>query len=513
MIRHISLLNRYGLAGMIVLAFVLLAITFSRDLLYAGLFQLHAECYNWLPSLIMLHVISDTLIGLAYVFISAVLLFSIYSLQLPFQSIFIAFGAFIICCGATHFVEVITTLWAPVYWLAGSIKLLTAIISLGTAFMLPSLLPKIRSTLANTRRANAMIQEIEQLNIQLRENYMTLADAMPLLVWTRNEHLEAQLFNKTWTTFSGMSLEKLKTQPVGSWMHPDDSKSYRDTLERRSEYVGEIRFRHYDGVYLWHLMHSVPLWKKDGHFQGWLSTATNIDKQKRNEQALSEVRERQDLFLSMTAHELNTPLTSMQLLVTFLQRNLGQNNKYSMTIEMLESQLQRFIHLVGDLLDMSRVKAGRLTLTFTSCDVCELVRSIIHKVQHSTTTHTLHLSCETTATINADPDRLEQVLVNLLSNAIKYSPEAKVIDIRVISDASQVVVSIQDYGIGISQEAQSHLFEQYYRSIEVSSRKYPGLGIGLYIVYEIVKQHHGKIWMESEEGKGATFFFALPLSP
>jgi hypothetical protein len=99
----------------------------------------------------------------------------------------------------------------------------------------------------------------------------------------------------------------------------------------------------------------------------------------------------------------------------------------------------------------------------------------------------------------------------LLSNAIKYSPEATRIDIRVTVGASQVVFSVQDYGIGISQEALPHLFEQYYRSIGVSNRKYAGLGIGLYIVSEIIKQHGGHIWVESEEGKGATFSFALPI--
>jgi signal transduction histidine kinase len=102
------------------------------------------------------------------------------------------------------------------------------------------------------------------------------------------------------------------------------------------------------------------------------------------------------------------------------------------------------------------------------------------------------------------------VLINLLSNSVKYSPEASRIDVIVSGTVDLALVSVRDYGIGIAREYQLHLFEQYYRLIDDEHKKYAGLGIGLYITAQIVEQHHGKIWVESDAGMGATFSFSLP---
>jgi len=228
------------------------------------------------------------------------------------------------------------------------------------------------------------------------------------------------------------------------------------------------------------------------------------------EERRQEAQQRQDTFLIMVSHELKTPLTSMQLLIAFFERELT-DAKYHKGIITIKNQLQRITRLVNDLLDMSRFKADQISFAFVPCDAIEIAREAIARAQINTSSHQLTLTGDTTAWVQADPDRLEQVIVNLLTNAIKYSPEADHIDIRISVNAHDVVFAVQDWGIGINKEAQAHVFKQYYRSIEATHYKYPGLGIGLYITSEIVKHHQGQIWVESEEGKGSTFSFSLPL--
>ncbi len=511
MSRHLSAFNRLGMGSAIVLAVVLIAIIYSKDLLYSGLFDLHGECYLWIPSLVALHVVSDTAIGLAYLFISSILFISLHLLKLPFQTIFIAFGAFIICCGTTHFMEVITTLWTPIYWLAGFIKLLTAIISIWTAIMLPPLIPKIRDTLANAQRVQEQSREI----VGLYEKYKALADAMPLLVWVGNAQGKYEFFNAMWKTYTGCESEELlEGIRQGTFVYPDDYLPGHDTwllhCQQGVAYEAEVRLKRHDGTFLWHLIRNIPLYEQNSIIKGWVGTATDIDKQKHNEQVLREAKQQQDIFLTMISHELKTPLTSMQLLISFFRREIT-DVKYDKAITTIENQLQRIVRLINDLFDMSRAKTDQLSFAFISCDAIEIAREVVSRMQMSITTHKLLLVCDTIAPIQADPGRLEQIIVNLLINAIKYSPEADHVDIRITSNENTVLFSVQDYGIGINQDAQAHIFEQYYRSIEASHQKYPGLGVGLYITSEIIKRHNGQIWVESEQGKGSTFSFSLPL--
>ena len=511
MSRHISVFNRLRIGSAIVLATMLLAIMYRGDFFSRGFFNLYGECYRWIPSLVALHVVSDTAIGFAYLFISIVLFISLRLLHLPFQSVFIAFGAFSICCTVTHFIEVITTLWVPLYWFAGSLKLLTAIVSVWTALLLPPLIPKVRDTLADAKLAQEQSREIAERD----EQYTALANAMPLLVLTGNARGRVNFFNTMWKSYTGCNAQELlEGLRKGSFTHPDDyhrvGADWQLQTQQGNAFEYELRIKRYDGAYRWHLIHMTPIYERDGMTRQWIGTGTDIHKQKRNEQTLRENQLRQDTFLTMVSHELKTPLTSIQLLVSFL-RNEITSSKYERALATIENQLQRIIQLVNDLLDMSRIKAGQLSFIFASCDAIAIAREAIARVQVSSETHKLIVVCGTTAQVYADPDRLAQVMINLLTNAIKYSPEADHVDIRVTVNEHSFQFAVQDSGIGMSQEAQTHIFEQYYRNIEASHQKYAGLGIGLYTASEIVKCHHGEIWVASDEGQGSTFTFSLPL--
>ena len=134
-------------------------------------------------------------------------------------------------------------------------------------------------------------------------------------------------------------------------------------------------------------------------------------------------------------------------------------------------------------------------------------------VQRMHTTHTIVLHPATSpAFMVGDRDRLAQVVLNLLCNAVKYAPDAPHIDVELTTEAESVTISVRDQGIGIPRELQGRIFERFYRAVPLQQRAFPGLGMGLYIVAEIVKHHGGTIWVESERGKGSTFSVTFPLA-
>jgi signal transduction histidine kinase len=181
-------------------------------------------------------------------------------------------------------------------------------------------------------------------------------------------------------------------------------------------------------------------------------------------------------------------------------------------LDKMESQLTRLTHLISDLLDMSKIKAGQLDVVKEPIDLDALVHDIVDTMQQISPTHTISFHGASHTQIVGDSDRLGQVFTNLISNAVKYSPQANHIDIAITVSQTTVTVSIRVYGIGIPKEHQQKIFDRFYRVSDVHDKTFPGLGMGLYISSEIVKQHGGRLWVESAESEGATFFISLPVA-
>lgn len=165
--------------------------------------------------------------------------------------------------------------------------------------------------------------------------------------------------------------------------------------------------------------------------------------------------------------------------------------------------------LVSDLLDVSKIQAGKLQLNISSFNMNELINEVMETVQHSSASHALrNVSASSPVIVSADRERIEQVVTNLMTNAIKYSPGANEVIVNSYTKDGHCIVAIQDFGIGISSSNLEKVFTRFYR-VEGLEPHFSGLGIGLYIAYEIVRRHNGEMWVESEEGKGSTFFFKL----
>jgi signal transduction histidine kinase len=232
------------------------------------------------------------------------------------------------------------------------------------------------------------------------------------------------------------------------------------------------------------------------------------------EQLLRDDREaRRNEFIGMVVHELKTPLSSLKGYSQLMARHCGRTGDIqgSHMASRMDMQVNRLTGLINDLQDVNHIEGGRLRLHESVFDVDDLVKNIVADIQLTTEQHTIVIVGQAHATIRGDRERVGQILTNLLTNAIKYAPDSKEILVKLRSDTQSVTISVHDFGPGISKDHQARIFEPFYRTEEANVSKTPGLGLGLAIVAELVERHHGKISVESEEGKGTIFCFSLPL--
>lgn len=224
-----------------------------------------------------------------------------------------------------------------------------------------------------------------------------------------------------------------------------------------------------------------------------------------------------DEFMSIASHELKTPLTSLKLQIQLRQRYLKKGDASAFTIDkiakMVESddrQIQRLIRLIDDMLDISRIRSGRLTVHPATFDLSELVRDVVDRFSEQLAA----AGCTVTLTVPGpvvgywDHFRVEQVVINLLTNAMRYGA-GKPVTIVLEAGDGRARLSVRDEGIGIAEEHQARIFQQFERV--VSASQIGGLGLGLYIVDQIVRAHGGSIRVESALGKGSTFIVELPV--
>ena len=227
-----------------------------------------------------------------------------------------------------------------------------------------------------------------------------------------------------------------------------------------------------------------------------------------------QLDKRKDEFISMASHELKTPVTSLKGFLSLLERRLTtQGNQQELHyLTRIGAQVNKLTKLINDLLDLSKTQTGQLAYREERFEMDALMQEIVENVQGTTQIHHLQLEGQTQAEVLGDWDRIGQVLTNLLNNAIKYSPQADTVLIHATKDQNKILVSIQDFGIGIAKEHHQKIFERFYQVTDLEEKTYPGLGIGLYISCEIIKRHGGEMWVESQKGQGATFHFTLPLA-
>src|SRR5579863_7632503 len=233
---------------------------------------------------------------------------------------------------------------------------------------------------------------------------------------------------------------------------------------------------------------------------------------------LEQANQLKDQFLSMASHELKTPISSIsgyaQYGLLCLKKKAGtatDQGNIRGTLERIDEQTYRLASLVDDLLDLSSIRAGKIQLRLKDCDVNAICRSVVED-QRTLSGRIIELTLsESSCVIEGDSDRLSQVVTNLVGNALKYSPDDCPICVCVQQRDSIVLIRVRDEGAGIPREQQARIFETFYCTPATQTSEKRGWGLGLAICQDIVVRHDGRIWCESEPGKGSTFFVELPM--
>jgi signal transduction histidine kinase len=233
---------------------------------------------------------------------------------------------------------------------------------------------------------------------------------------------------------------------------------------------------------------------------------------------LQQVNQLKDYFFSRASHELKTPITTIraqtQLVLRHLARSpqaVSEESSLSPHLRKVEAQTHRLQALIDDLLDMSSLSSGKISLRLTQHDFRSLCSEVVEDQRALSDRHIELGLPSDPVLLRADCERLTQVLTNLVSNAVKYSPGNTIIRVCMSQESTHVTLTVYNDGPAISQEQQTRIFEPFYRTPEAERSLIQGSGLGLSVSKEIIERHEGQIWVESSEGKGTRFFVRLPL--
>lgn len=364
--------------------------------------------------------------------------------------------------------------------------------------------PELNARKVLDRKNTELSQAVKELEF--------LANAVPAVVWTSKPDGQLDYINERWQERSAKTIQESLGSGWVNVVHQDDLQqvfvTWEDCLKTGNPYQAEFRMLDNTGEYRWWLMRALALKNEDGKIVKWYGSNTDINEQK-------EVQRQKDNFLGVASHELKTPVTSIKAYAQVMEMMFRRSGdiKNAELLAKMDNQVNKLNHLIADLLDVTKINTGRLQFNEMPFDFNQMVEEVTEEVQRTTGKHLIKKQLNFKRDFRGDKERICQVVSNLLTNAIKYSPDADRIIIYTEDHGNEVQLCVQDFGIGISREKQDKVFEQFYRVSGTKQHTFPGLGLGLYISSEIVKYLKGRIWVNSVEGKGSTFCFALPLKP
>lgn len=352
-------------------------------------------------------------------------------------------------------------------------------------------------------------QEIEEELKAAEERYRLVVENTSDLISIIDHKGTFQYISPSYLRILGYKPEELLDGSVYSLIHPRDieqtEKEFNYSLSASYGSI-RLRYRHKNGEYLH--FEGTANWTEDKEVEDRLAICIFRDITER-----VRLDRQKDEFIGITSHELKTPVTSMKIFAQVLQKKFlkaGDLQSASL-LEKMDIQLNKLTNLITDLLDVTRIETGKFSFENEVFDLNTLISEIVEEIQRTTTTHTIKKKLTKTQLLFADRNRVEQVIINFLSNAIKYSPQAETVIISTAVTKEGVSVCVEDFGIGIAAEHQARIFSRFFRVSGAQENTYPGIGLGLYISAEIIRRQGGKIWIESEEGKGSRFYFQLPV--
>jgi len=339
------------------------------------------------------------------------------------------------------------------------------------------------------------------------DHFHLMLESLPQIAFTLNEDGIVDFVNRKWHEYSDSEHEFPET-------HFDDyniKEEFERCKKKGKALELEVRIKNIEsGNYRYHLLRVTPVYEENT-IKNWVGTFTDIDDQKK-------VEKEKDEFLSIASHELKTPLTSIKAYVQLLDRKLKLDKEGAEAGFMVkvQDQIEKLNTLITDLLDVSKIENGKLKINKKPTNIGNVIQNAIDTILQTHEDRQVKIDwhgMKPDILIPLDEIRIEQVLINFLTNAIKYSPQNNQVIVTTFVDEEEqeVKVNITDFGIGIPDFKQDAVFHKFYR-VEESSLQFQGMGIGLFICSEIIKQHHGNIGVSSKVDEGSTFYFTLPLN-
>ena len=293
----------------------------------------------------------------------------------------------------------------------------------------------------------------------------------------------------------------------GSSIPPEEWISAR-ALRGESVINQELEIHHPDGRVFPILASGAPLHNELGHVAGAVVAFQDLSR-------LREVDRMKDEFVSIVSHELRTPLTSIRGSVQLVldEPNSVPDAEHRQLLRIALNNCERLVRIINDILDVAKIESGNITLHRKPVNVAEIVRQAVQVVEGPARTATVTLEAKLPARLRpvmVDPDRIVQALINLLSNAVKFAPPGSTVTITALGSDDTVTLAVSDQGEGIAPENLNRLFKKFQQVDSSSSRRTGGTGLGLAITKALVEQHGGRIYVDSEVGRGTRFSFTLP---
>lgn len=405
----------------------------------------------------------------------------------------------------------------------------------------------------------ARIKELEEENAELKrrqieistakELYLKIFEDFPALIWRSRLDKLCDYFNRTWLEWTGKTMDEEFGNGWTKGVHPDDFdaclETYVSKFDRREPFYMEYRLLDRHGEYRWIGDHGRPFYDLDGTFLGYIGSCYDITDNKLNEQKLVKLNATKDKFFSIVAHDLRNPISTFVSLSEFLidgHADFDENEMAEIAIQMHKDSKNTLL-LLENLLDWSRTQSDEIPYRPEPVDLADLCDEVVSQVDlcaRSKKVDVVRCCCRQLSTsgsggqqqnnnnnntvITADKNMLKTVLRNLLVNAIKFSNSGGAVRITASAEEAETdaagdsqagaLITVSDDGVGMSEEQTEALFDlaECTRSRRGTDNE-GGSGLGLIICRDFVEKHGGKIWAESELGKGTQFKFTIPAPP
>ena len=375
------------------------------------------------------------------------------------------------------------------------------------------------------KQAQTAADQLNQALSRSESHYRFLSEAIPLQVWTARPDGRLDYLNRYAADYLGRSTEDLLRAGWKTLLHPDDAEAalqrWQQSVDSGEPYEAEYRMLRADGRYCWNLSRGLALKNAGGAVEKWFGSTVEIEDIKRAQQLAEDATRAKSAFLSSMSHEIRTPMNAVIGMTSILlDSDLSPGQRES--AEIIRTSGDHLLTIINDILDYSKIEAGRLELERSAFSLRECVEGALDLVAGSASTQGVELGylmeAGTPESVLGDVGRLRQILLNLLSNAVKFSSSGGEVMVQVKGEQAgdghhRITFSVSDSGLGIDAEVLPHLFQPFVQADASTTRRFGGTGLGLSICRRLAEAMGGGIRVESTPGRGSVFTFDILVEP